>query len=659
VAPDASVWVADSGNNRIQHWSSTFSIVATFGKEGSGNGEFKHPDAIDADSAGNVLIADQGNSRVQKLSESGIFIARFGAGEPGPGQFGFSDPVGLAVNAKGNVWVTDPGHNQIQKWVPQAEFDSQAVITAYDALGRPEKYTDADGNTSETTYDLLGRPVKIWDGKGTQTFGYDSTSGLLVAMEDSAAGLFTAGYNADGALTERGLPNGLVAKTTYDEAGQPIKLAYTKVASCSEKCTWLEESQERSIYGQIVSLKSLTSSQQYSYDTAGRLTRTQDTPVGGGCTTRVYAFDADSNRTSLTTRAPGVGGVCLQTGGTKQNYAYDAADRLIGEGIEYDSFGRITSLPGAYAGGNTLKTNFYSNEMLASQSQGGLTNSYQLDATGRVRQVVQTGSKEGTEVFHYAMASDSTSWTERGSAWTRNIGGIGGDLAAIQSSTGETSLQLTDLHGDVVATASLSPSAKEPTAKFDFDEFGNPISGSAGRFGWLGGKQRRAELPSGVIQMGVRSYVPAIGRFISIDPVPGGSANAYDYAAADPVDNFDLSGETTLCHLELDYPHASHHKRGRVNVVQRIHCRSANGSVKGWIKVSLFYSPTEHGNAYRVATSKKKFDGANVNLKHSASAVCKPGWYSAVGGGFGVFPPGTEPPAGGKVARTKRFYIGC
>jgi hypothetical protein len=43
--------------------------------------------------------------------------------------------------------------------------------------------------------------------------------------------------------------------------------------------------------------------------------------------------------------------------------------------------------------------------------------------------------------------------------------------------------------------------------------------------------------------MGVRSYVPSLGRFISTDPVAGGSANAYDYANADPVNQFDLNGQ--------------------------------------------------------------------------------------------------------------------
>ena len=424
-------------------------------------------------------------------------------------------------------------------------FNTEAVKTGYDKLGRPVEYVDAGGNVAKATYDVLGRVSTTSDAKGSQTRTYDPTSGLLTKLEDSAAGVFTASYDADGNLVEQMLPNGLAEKTTYDEVGQATKLSYVKTTNCSTSCTWLEFGAERSIYGQILSQASMSSSQKYAYDKAGRLTKTNDTPAGGGCTTRAYAYDADSNRTSLTNRSPEIGGVCAESGGTTQSYSYDAADRLTGAGIEYDSFGRIKKLSAEDAGGGELLTGYFPDNMPASQTQNKVTHFYTLDAAERiVNRVTPTklGFKQ-SEPFYYDGEGDSPAWTEFGSVWTRNVEGIGGELVAIQNSETGVSLQLSDLHGNIAATASLSLTATEPTARFEYDEFGNPKSGAAGRFGWLGGEQRRAEFSSGVIQMGVRSYVPALGGFISPDPVPGGSANAYDYANGDPVNHFDLAGE--------------------------------------------------------------------------------------------------------------------
>ena len=104
------------------------------------------------------------------------------------------------------------------------------------------------------------------------------------------------------------------------------------------------------------------------------------------------------------------------------------------------------------------------------------------------------------------------------------------------------------MHGDTVASAAADPEAKELLDTQRFDEFGNPLqtealAGGNAEYGWLGAKARRTQLSSGVVQMGLRSYVPALGRFLTPDPVKGGSANAYDYAEGDPVNNFDLTGE--------------------------------------------------------------------------------------------------------------------
>ncbi len=455
-----------------------------------------------------------------------------------------------SVPAVETIYKESTGAPEKQKLVCEAPescagFDSQQLTTTYDKLGRVTKYEDADSIQSFYYYDFYGRPNLITDGIGQQTFQYDEKTGAPTKVTDYYAGVFTATYNADGQMIEQILPNGLAQQITYDPEGTAVGLKYQKVSGCSPSCsTWLEFNREFSAGGQVLKETGTLATKEYSYDKIGRLTLAKETPAGEGCTTRSYAFDNDSNRTSRTTRGPKEGLCDTTSAGTKTSYTYDSADRLIKEGTTYDTLGRITSLPALYSGGGTLATTYYANDLTRSQTQDGLTNTYYLDSALRQRERVQSGSKSGTEVYHYAGGSDSPTWTQEGANWTRSIGAMGGSLGALQKSSGEITFQLADMHGDVVGIAESSPSATKLKSTLQFDEFGNPKpSNNTAKYGWLGSKGRRTELPSGVIQMGKRSYVPALGRFLTPDPVKGGSANAYDYANQDPVNNFDLTGE--------------------------------------------------------------------------------------------------------------------
>lgn len=416
------------------------------------------------------------------------------------------------------------------------------VTRAFDSLGRLTSYTDADGNTSTTTYDLASRVVTTNDGKATQTRYYDEGTerrGVLSRLVDSAAGTFTATYDADGAQTSITLPNGLVRTITLDEAGTPTGMTYAKSGS-----TWLSFDATPTIHAQWAAASSSgLSSQAFSYDAAGRLTKVADTVNGAGCTLREYAFDADSNRTTSVTRQPDSEGQCdSAAAGSTTSYGYDTASRMTTAEYAYDALGRTTSLPERDASGLDLDATYYVNDLAHTVTQqDGIAASWTLDPTQRRFRARTQGTV--TKVNHYAGDGDSPAWIdEGGGAWTRYVAGIDGALAAVQDSAGTVVLQLVNLRGDVVATSSIATGATGPSATYESTEFGTPRDGTIRRYAWQGGTQRAAD-PTGVTLMGVRLYNPSTGRFLQVDPVKGGNANDYDYGHADPVNHFDPTGE--------------------------------------------------------------------------------------------------------------------
>jgi RHS repeat-associated protein len=276
----------------------------------------------------------------------------------------------------------------------------------------------------------------------------------------------------------------------------------------------------------------------YAYDELGRLDRVT-LPNG---IVRRYFFDLDSNRTQITEN------------GTTTDYIYDpgvtpGVDQLtsVAEGggqprtFTYGPDGEMTCrrATGANcAGGDSISWDGWGR--MTGGSFNGATVSYGFDAAGFRRQRAAGGL-----TTHYRLAGLFET-NAAGVIGLTEVEGMAGDLAhyAGPPTTGSSvSYLYYNGHGDLVATADQ---AGTRTQGFAYDPFGASLQSEPGsttveRFASRWDKQ--TDTATSLIQMGARPYDPKLGRFLSIDPIEGGSLNNYDYSGQDPVNMYDLTGK--------------------------------------------------------------------------------------------------------------------
>jgi sugar lactone lactonase YvrE len=114
VAPDGTLYASDQQQRRVQHYAADGAFLGTIGSQGSGDGQFETTGAIAAAPDGGFYVTDWSLSRIQRFAAGGAFLARVGSGVGG-GAGQFSHPFYVAVDCRGTLYVADVDNNRIQR----------------------------------------------------------------------------------------------------------------------------------------------------------------------------------------------------------------------------------------------------------------------------------------------------------------------------------------------------------------------------------------------------------------------------------------------------------------------------------------------------------------------------------------------------------------
>ena len=155
VTASGDVFVLDGhgplGNNRVVRFNRDGELVGSWGRTGSGAGEFQDPHAVDIDSQGRIFVADRGNNRLQIFDQDGSHIATWTH---------FGRPSDVFIDANDVLYVADsesnadnPGYargirigsardGSVTAFIPGTEPHPENFITS----GAEGAAADAEGN---------------------------------------------------------------------------------------------------------------------------------------------------------------------------------------------------------------------------------------------------------------------------------------------------------------------------------------------------------------------------------------------------------------------------------------------------------------------------------------------------------------------------------
>ncbi|WP_194838790.1 PA14 domain-containing protein [Nocardia sp. XZ_19_369] len=444
--------------------------------------------------------------------------------------------------------------------------NSGSTTSMIDLLGRIVSYMDAGGVTTTSKYDTAGRKIsETTAAKGvtsTLNHHWDDAS-RLTGLDLDGARVATPGYTA-GILDKVAYGNGSNLAITHNDAGSTTGLTW-KVSGSTVAST-VTRSRDQRITDETITDTAgsgTTYNSSYTYDGVGRLVAaavphhklTYSFAGDNGCGPNKKA-GLNTNRTAFTDSFNGAPA-------TTTNYCYDDADRLLSTNgattlsFTYDTYGNATKV-----GTDTLG---YDSTLrhISTTTAAGRSVAYTRDVTDRITTRTVRDNAKPAQVTRYGFTTNSSGpdfvLDDSGTLRQRVLKLPGGALLTKSyTDTKTANWSYPNTHGDILFTA--DGTATRTGALHLYDPYGqniDPATGAIGDipipataeggmdFGYLGQHTVPIEHVASqqALEMGARTYLPVLGRFLQVDPILGGSANNYDYVNADPINSLDLTGE--------------------------------------------------------------------------------------------------------------------
>jgi len=132
-----NLYIADRANNRIRRVTPEGVIDTLAGRDGAASPEeepgfgdggpalearLRAPSAIAVDAMGDLFVSDTGHHRVREITPAGVVLPIAGTGVPGVGGEGevatesaLTSPGGLALDPAGNLYIADTGNGRIRR----------------------------------------------------------------------------------------------------------------------------------------------------------------------------------------------------------------------------------------------------------------------------------------------------------------------------------------------------------------------------------------------------------------------------------------------------------------------------------------------------------------------------------------------------------------